>query len=242
MLICLISQRSLRMHKRLWKEAWRGEWRESVIYIYIKIYIWYTVTFSWRPSRDCELLPFIFITATCIAFCLYAFNAISTLFTLIYARTETQNPDRRTNRRRWGGYLTKGTKWLNARVSDGDKQITDREAQTHAHSHEKSALPLSISRSYPARLFPYLWEGSAFIFSAAHFSICWQSHSQCANSLSVIMHSTNYCDALCLPLFQLTLLWITGNIKEILKILLKELKIFVSYYLLWRKLYRIRYY
>lgn len=29
---------------------------------------------------------FLFITATCIAFCLYAFNAISTLFTLIYAQ------------------------------------------------------------------------------------------------------------------------------------------------------------
>lgn len=27
-----------------------------------------------------------FLPATCIAFCLYAFNAISTLFTLIYAQ------------------------------------------------------------------------------------------------------------------------------------------------------------
>lgn len=33
-----------------------------------------------------SLLGFLFITATCIAFCLYAFNAISTLFTLIYAQ------------------------------------------------------------------------------------------------------------------------------------------------------------
>lgn len=58
-----------------------------------------------RAMALVSLLGFLFITATCIAFCLYAFNAISTLFTLIYAQaSECLKGARRTmdgQRQRW---------------------------------------------------------------------------------------------------------------------------------------------
>lgn len=58
---------------------------------------------------------FLFITATCIAFCLYAFNAISTLFTLIYAQASgCWVLERRTNHR----------------------VLQPVKAHTHTHTHE----------------------------------------------------------------------------------------------------------
>lgn len=58
-----------------------------------------------RGKREMvSLLGFLFITATCIAFFLYAFNAISTLFTLIYAQaSECLKGARRTDGRRTDG-------------------------------------------------------------------------------------------------------------------------------------------
>jgi len=126
-LICLISQ-----HKRHWERVVKGD-------------IPYIVHIQWHSVGGLSgprLLLFIFITATCIAFCLYAFNAITTLFTLIYARTETQNPDQRARLRRGDGAGQKG--WG---MSEWRRQTEIRQRYTHTHDEYSafSIFPLSFS-------------------------------------------------------------------------------------------------
>lgn len=137
-----------------------------------------------RGKREMvSLLGFLFITATCIAFCLYAFNAISTLFTLIYAQaSECLKGARRTDGRR----TDRGSaEWQTI-------ECFSLSRHTHAYTHECMPLCVSVccfllpcvfcylpiclfvglSRLFVCLVFVnvFMSASAAFIFCDAHFA------------------------------------------------------------------------